>query len=71
MKDEILKDLALLYDLVNDTIDKLKKDEDINEHLRKIAVLQMMICAEHFEYEFDINSKKIKEILEDEEKEDI
>lgn len=49
MKNEILKKLIELSDLVNNTIERVESDLDINSNLRKIAINQMEICRLNFE----------------------
>lgn len=71
MKNEILKKLNDLHYLVIDTIEKWESDKDINDNLRMIALKQMEICDDHFEYVLDKSSKKIEEILENEKQENI
>jgi hypothetical protein len=67
--EKVINGLIELSEMVKTAIAMAKNDEDLNSILRSISCKQLCICADHFDYVFNKSSKKIGEILENEEQE--
>lgn len=67
--EKVINGLIELSEMVEKAISIAKNEDDLNDILRKISFKQLDICEKHFEYIFDKSTKRIGEILENEEQE--
>lgn len=65
--EKVINGLVELSEMVDIAITMAKNGDDLNGILRNISFKQLHICEYHFEYIFEKSSKKIEEILKNEE----